>query len=261
VRTLVHLSDLHFGRIDTSLLDPLVNVIETIAPDLVAVSGDLTQRARAGQFKAARAFLNRLPAPQIVVPGNHDIPLYDIGTRFTRPLAQYRRYITDDLEPWFIDDEMAVAGINTARSLTFKHGRINEVQIERVRQRLCHLPNRIFKIIVTHHPVDLPAGFGSHRLVGRAALARDMLSACACDLLLAGHLHRGGAAEGAARQVTSTRAPIVVQAGTAASTRGRGEANSFNVITIEPTHIEFKQYQWKGTARVFVPAATEHFAR
>jgi 3',5'-cyclic AMP phosphodiesterase CpdA len=261
MRTLVHLSDLHFGRTDASLLDPLADVIQTIAPDLVAVSGDLTQRARTGQFKAARAFLNRLPAPQIVVPGNHDVPLYDVITRFTRPLARYRRYITGDLEPWFIDDEIAVVGINTARSMTFKDGRINEMQIDRVRQRLCGLPTRILKIIVTHHPVDLPAGFRPEQLVGRAALAREMLSACVCDLLLAGHLHRGVAAEGSARATASAHEPIIVQAGTATSTRGRGEANSFNVIAIEPTLIEVKRYLWQVNLGVFAASESEHFAR
>src|ERR1700681_3879842 len=186
MRTIVHLSDLHFGRTDDALLTPLASVIAMLAPDLVAVSGDLTQRARTRQFKAARAFLDRLPMPQLIVPGNHDVPLFDVVRRFTRPLARYRRYITDDLAPWFIDEEMAVAGINTARSLTFKRGRINETQIERVQKRLCELADGIAKVIVTHHPFALPAGYNSGDLVGRAALAREMLAARKCDLLLAG---------------------------------------------------------------------------
>ena len=122
MRTVVHLSDLHFGRTDDAVIQPLVSAIREIAPDVIAVSGDLTQRARREQFRAARAFLDRLAAPKIIVPGNHDVPLYDVFRRFLRPLARYRRYITGDLQPFYGDEEIAVLGINTARSLTFNIG-------------------------------------------------------------------------------------------------------------------------------------------
>src|SRR3984893_1388274 len=108
MRTVVHLSDLHFGRVDPRLVPPLVQTIQAIAPDLIAVSGDLTQRARRSQFVQARAFLERLPFPRIIVPGNHDVPLYNIVARFLNPLADYRRYIAHDLEPVFVDEEMIV---------------------------------------------------------------------------------------------------------------------------------------------------------
>jgi 3',5'-cyclic AMP phosphodiesterase CpdA len=261
MRTLVHLSDLHFGRTDASLLEPLIEVVQRLAPDLVAVSGDLTQRARTREFEAAREFLDRLPKPQVVVPGNHDVPLYDVFTRFARPLARYRRYISDDLEPCFIDEEIAVVGVNTARSLTFKHGRINEAQIDRLQKRLCSLPGSMTKVIVTHHPLDLPADYVSARLVGRAALAKELLAACECDLLLAGHLHLGSAAEGSMRGGAVAREPIIVQAGTATSTRGRREANSFNVIMVEPQHIEIRHYLWRPADGVFDSEGSEHFDR
>src|SRR5450759_3359106 len=136
MRTLIHLSDLHFGRVDEAIIQPLIERINTIEPDLVVVSGDLTQRARTKQFKQARRFLDALPQPQIVVPGNHDIPLHDIFSRFMRPLQKYQRYVTNDLDPVYVDDEIAVLGINTARSLTFKDGRVNEEQIANLRARL-----------------------------------------------------------------------------------------------------------------------------
>src|SRR5215217_6665797 len=139
MRTLVHLSDLHFGRIDEATLEPLAALIERIAPDVLVVSGDLTQRARKTQFEEARAYLERLPKPQIVVPGNHDVPLYRVWERFFNPLGKYRRHFSADLEPSFIDDEIAVIGINTARSLAFKNGRINEQQVESIRRRLAPL--------------------------------------------------------------------------------------------------------------------------
>jgi 3',5'-cyclic AMP phosphodiesterase CpdA len=100
VRKILHVSDLHFGRIDPATLDPLRKTAERLKPDLVVVSGDLTQRARAWQFREARDYLATLPKPQLVVPGNHDVPLYDVVSRFLRPLSNYRRYISEDLEPW-----------------------------------------------------------------------------------------------------------------------------------------------------------------
>jgi 3',5'-cyclic AMP phosphodiesterase CpdA len=261
MRTIVHLSDLHFGRTDASLLDPLVAIVHSVAPDLVAVSGDLTQRARTSQFKQARRFLDRLPIPQVIVPGNHDVPLYDVLTRFTRPLAGYRRYITDDLEPWFIDDEIAVMGINTARSLTFKHGRISKTQIDRMEARMRTLHDGIVKIIVTHHPVDLPVGVPLGELVSRAARARESLLTSECDLLLAGHLHIGSAATGAIQFEGRAHSPIIVQAGTAASTRGRGESNSFNAIVIRPREIEVRRYVWQQGAGNFESTRSDHFER
>jgi 3',5'-cyclic AMP phosphodiesterase CpdA len=261
MRTIVHLSDLHFGRTDDALLEPLAAVIQHIAPDLVAVSGDLTQRARISQFKAARAFLDQLPKPQIVVPGNHDVPLYDVVSRFTRPLAKYRRYVTSDLEPYYADDEIAALGINTARSLTFKRGRINARQMESAQRRLCSLPAGVIKIIVTHHPFDLPAGHDLGDRVGRASLAMKMLSLCRCDLLLAGHLHISGIGSTVLSYVDQEHEAIIVQAGTATSTRARGEVNSFNVLRIEQSRIEIGRNAWDAALASFTPVASESFER
>src|SRR5215212_4405314 len=158
MRTLVHLSDLHFGRVDQELLGPVTSTVTGLNPDLVVVSGDLTQRARSQQFREAREFLDTLPSPQIIVPGNHDVPLHNLFARFFEPLEKYREFITDDLTPFYSDDEVAVLGINTARSFTVKDGRINSEQIEAIRQRLCPFPQEVTKIIVTHHPFDLPKG-------------------------------------------------------------------------------------------------------
>ena len=148
MRTLVHLSDLHFGRIDESLLDPLVASVEEARPDVVVVSGDLTQRARSSQFSAAAAFLARLPSPRIVVPGNHDVPLYNVFDRFVRPLDKFRRYIEPDLSPEYIDAEIAVLGVNTARSLVVKNGRINEEQVAAVRAVLLPLADEVMKVLL-----------------------------------------------------------------------------------------------------------------
>jgi len=259
MRTLVHLSDIHFGRVDYALIEPLIRLITQLKPDVVVVSGDLTQRARTAQFKEARAFLDALPKPQIVLPGNHDVPLHNVFTRFLSPLDKYRRYITNDLEPFYADQEIAILGINTARSLTIKDGRINKEQVARMRARLCSLSTDIIKIIVTHHPFDLPAGYDDRELVGRARMAMEAFAGCGADMLLAGHLHVSHTGHTAERYKISGHSALVVQAGTATSTRGRGEENSFNVIRVNRPRIEVERFTWKHEQETFVVSSAEHF--
>jgi len=270
MRTVVHLSDLHFGRVDAALLEPLRRRVAALAPHVVVVSGDLTQRAKPAQFREARAFLDTLPGSQVVVPGNHDVPLYNIFQRFLLPLAKYRRYIGADLEPAYVDEEIAVVGINTARSLTFKGGRINAEQLERVHARLCTLPEHIVKIVVTHHPFDLPeapptSALGGrrprHALVGRAAAAMQAFARCGADVVLSGHLHTRHTGHSAERYRIPGHSALIVQAGTATSTRGRGEANSFNVLAVESRCVAVESYEWRSDAGDFAPLGRETFER
>ncbi len=259
MRTLVHLSDLHFGRVDAQVLDPLISAVTDINPDLVAVSGDLTQRARSHQFREARAFLDALPQPQIIVPGNHDVPLHNVFTRFLQPLDKYKRYITDDLQPVYVDDELVVVGVNTARSLTIKGGRINEDQVARIREQLCGLGNELIKIVVTHHPFDLPEGYSDRELVGRAQMAMAGLADCGADLFLAGHLHVSHTGHTAKRYNIHGHSALVVQAGTASSTRARGEANSFNVIRVNRRDITVERLTWQPASSTFAISSEEKF--
>jgi 3',5'-cyclic AMP phosphodiesterase CpdA len=259
MRKLVHLSDLHFGRVDYRVVEPLVATVTGMSPHLVAVSGDLTQRARSHQFVEARQFLDRLPQPQIIVPGNHDVPLYNVVARFAQPLTKYRRHITEDLEPFYADEEVAILGINTARSLTFKYGRINERQIEAIRERMCALDDPVTKIIVTHHPFDLPEGQDEDELVGRAELAMKALASCGADVLLAGHLHIGHTRHTAERYKIEGHSALVISAGTATSARTRGEANSFNLLRIHHPYIMVERYAWQNETERFALASSEHF--
>ena len=259
MRTLVHLSDLHFGRVVYAVRDAVVAKVNSLHPDVVAISGDLTQRARSRQFQEARQFLDSLPGPQIVVPGNHDVPLYNFFARFGRPLDRYRRYITTDMQPFYGDGEVAIIGINTARSLTTKYGRINETQIAGAREKLCAIDNNVTKIVVTHHPFDLPENHNEDDLLGRSQLAMAALAECGADLLLAGHLHIGHTGQTALRYKIAGHSALVVSAGTATSNRHRGEANSFNVIRINHPHIQVERLIWQAEARAFAPAAAENF--
>ena len=259
MRTIVHLSDLHFGRIDPALLDPLAHAVNELRPDVVAVSGDLTQRARSHQFTQARTFLDRLPKPQIVVPGNHDVPLYNVFARFVDRLDKFQQYITPDLAPSYLDDELAICGVNTARSWTFKSGRINEEQVAWLREKLCDLDDRIVKMVVSHHPFDLPEGHHERNLLGRARMAMDTLASCGADVFLAGHLHVSHTGHSATRYKIKGHSALVVQAGTASSTRGRGETNSFNVLRIEHPGITVERLEWAPERAVFALASTERF--
>ena len=248
-RTLVHLSDIHFGKVDPSIIEPLLRAVHQINPNVVVVSGDLTQRARTTEFIDARAFLDRLPAPQIVVPGNHDVPLYNIYGRFVGQLGQYQRHITPDLEPAYVDDEIAVLGTNTARSLAWKGGRVNFRQIARIKERLGELDTRVIKIVVTHHPFDLPQGFTESHLVGGARMAMGHLAECGADLLLAGHMHVSAVCRTVLRYQIAGHSALVVQAGTAASTRGRGELNSFNRLHTESGAVTIERWSWSSRGR------------
>lgn len=261
MKRIAHISDIHFGRVNYAIAERLIDVFDQLKPDLTVVSGDLTQRARAAQFIEAKAFLDKLPQPQIVVPGNHDVPMYNVFDRFFSPLEKYKKYITDDLEPFFADDEIAAIGINTARSLTIKDGRINEQQIAAIREKLCQLPDETLKIVVTHHPFDLPEGFDD-KVVGRAELAMEKLAGCGADLFLAGHIHVSHIGHTATRYKLETgRSALVVQAGTATSTRGRGERNSFNLLEFEYPRLIVKKFECQTAVSGFVQSEAQEFVQ
>lgn len=259
MRTVVHLSDIHFGRVDNAILAPLIRSVNEINPDVVAVSGDLTQRARSREFMAAAAFLEALPKPQIVVPGNHDIPMHNVVFRFARPLDKYRLHITKEMQPQYADEEITVLGVNTARSLTIKGGRINRAQVEWLRETLCATGPEVTRIVVTHHPFDVPEGSDERDLVGRAKMAMGSLAACGADVFLAGHLHISHTGHTAKRYRVGGRSALVVQAGTAASTRSRGEGNSFNIIRIARPDITIERMIWDPRTGVFAGSTIERF--
>jgi 3',5'-cyclic AMP phosphodiesterase CpdA len=260
MRTIAHLSDLHFGRVDAAVLAPLTEFLQAARPDVLVVSGDLTQRAKSKEFIAARDFLETFSIPKIIVPGNHDVPLYDVFRRFFSPLERYQRHITADMEPFFADDEIAVLGMNSARSLTFKGGRVNSDQLERVRARLGTLDDKVVKILVTHHPFDLPAHMSRDDLVGRARKGMKAFASCGVDVLLGGHMHSSEAVSTEGRYKHGTYSALSIQAGTATSTRQRGEVNSFNLLRVECDRVEVDQIGWAVEHGVFKNNGTQVFA-
>lgn len=263
MKTIAHISDLHFGTERGELMLALRAELHAMRPSLVVVSGDLTQRARTRQFIAARAYLDSLPQPQLVVPGNHDVPLYDVMRRFLAPLARYRRIITAELDPLFDDGDLLVAGLNTARSLTWQSGRISVDQIAQLQARLQASSART-KIVVTHHPFIPPpvANAQSARidLVGRASEALKILDAGKVDLLLAGHLHRTYSGDTRTQYPAAHRAIVGAQAGTAISRRVRhAEPNAYNRIVVDGDTMTIDICVWNETA--FAPAGRAIYRR
>lgn len=258
MRVIVHLSDIHFGRIEPMTVAALTEAIGRSRPHLLAVSGDLTQRARRTEFAQARSFLDALPFQRLVVPGNHDVPLYNVFTRFFTPLARYTHAITADLAPIYHDEEMIAIGVNTARSWTWGEGRINASQATAVAERLWSAPEALIRIVVTHHPFDLPEGVKETRLLGRAAMAMEQLSRAGADLFLAGHLHISHIGHTAERYNIAGHSALVVQAGTV-STRSRGEQPSFNVLRVARPRISVERLVWDPERRTFAPMRASDF--
>ncbi|HET7217887.1 MAG TPA: metallophosphoesterase [Vicinamibacterales bacterium] len=248
MRTVVHLSDLHFGRADAGVAAVLLDEVRRLSPDVVAVSGDLTQRARRRQFRQARAFLHALPHPCVIVPGNHDVPLYNVFARFLDPLGGFRKTITSNLQPSYASDELVVAGINTTRSLTISDGRVRPDDLAHVRRVFDASDGDIVKVVVGHHPFDDAAHV-------------ELLTAFGTDVFLTGHLHLSYTGGTAARYTAAGRSAIVVEAGTAISTRMRGEANAFNVLRIERDRIVVATMRWQEASGRFGEADARTFNR
>lgn len=253
MRRILHVSDLHFGRDRPELLRPLINKINALAPDLVAISGDFTQRARLGQFRAARAFLSRIEPLTLAVPGNHDTPLDNLFVRLMTPWKRYRHYIDGDLEPQWEDDEVALVGVNTVNHWSWQRGKIGRHTVRRVCDAFEGNRGRRMHIAMLHHPLEHGPDVDKRLMRGaRAALRR--LGECGADVVLSGHLHTWQA-----RPFSEAEGVLFVQAGTSLSTRVRGEPNDFNLLTVEGRRVEVEQWTAEDGETDFCPAGSTRF--
>jgi 3',5'-cyclic AMP phosphodiesterase CpdA len=255
MRLIAHISDLHFGYNDPLLANALSESLAQINPSVLVVSGDLVEHATEAEFLAARAFLNLLAVPQIIVPGNHDLPFYNLWRRFTERLDKYRQFITDDLQPAFIDDELAIVGADSAHLYPVKGGKITDSQLDGLVKLFASFPSDLIRVLVTHHPFDLPEPSNPHLLIGHSRRAVSRL-APVVDILLAGHIHLSSTGSTSTRYKLEGHAMAFVQAGTAISDRNKGEINSFNVIHTGTAESQEKRilvdrYSWSKDQRRF----------
>ena len=268
MRTIFHISDVHFGpphlpQVSQGVLD----FIDNHRPDIVVLSGDLTQRARPEQFRQARAFvdrIHRISVPTLVVPGNHDVPMYRFWERIFSPFGAYRKYFGEELEPVYRDDEMLVVGINTAFNWTIKDGRIPLRRLLEVAELLQQTPEAVFKVVVAHHHLIPPPNFGTQRVLGNAYEAIDLFSSSGVDLILSGHLHQAyiGNSE---EFYPKGRPPVVIlHSGTTTSNRGRGgerERNTCNWIRVDGDSMVVSHLRWHHSLGRFAEHSRHWYPR
>ncbi len=224
---LLQISDTHFGTEQPPVVEALVALAARQRPDVVVLSGDITQRARPLQFCAAKAFVERLDAPVLAIPGNHDIALFDIWARLTRPYAAYAAAFGADLEPVHASPDLLVIGVNTTRAWRHKQGEVSTAQVDRVAQRLAAAGPRQLRVVVVHQPAAVTQDRDRRNLLRGHLAATQAWSAAGVDLVMGGHIHLPYtlALHGLARRL------CVVQAGTAVSSRTRpGVPNSVNIL-------------------------------
>lgn len=256
MKTIVHISDIHFGTEEPAIVEALIEDIGKADPGLVALSGDLTQRARSSQFKAARAFLEKLNTPYVVVPGNHDIPLYNLYARLLHPLKKYEHYITDDPLPVFENNAIYVAGISSVRHKRWKSGKLRDKELEQMLNEFAATHNEKLKVLVLHHNLFYFPLETRRKKIERAEDLINLFSSSGIDLILFGHDHKHlvkGLPESASRRYKA----ILIQAGTAISHRTRKEPNSYNIIRYSGGTLNITTRSFTGNG--FTTLSTEEF--
>jgi 3',5'-cyclic AMP phosphodiesterase CpdA len=229
---LLQISDPHFGTERPAVVDALLQLAQQQRPAIIVVSGDVTQRARHAQFAAAKEFVSRLPATAVVaVPGNHDIPLFNVFARSLFPYRGFQWVFGEQLEPEWESPEFRVVCVNTTRPTRHKDGEVSVEQIERVSRSLRAATPEQVRVVVTHQPVYVLKGSEVHNRLHGYARAISAWSAAGADIIMGGHIHLPYIAPLHEHSEAAARRCWVVQAGTAVSCRVRKrQANSVNII-------------------------------
>lgn len=262
--TIAHLSDLHFGRIaHPGIVRSIVQEVNDEEPDLVVLSGDLTQRARHGEFKEACAMLDALQPPTLVVPGNHDVyPWWRPIRRLVTPLRRYRRYVTENLAPSFTKNGVAVLGLTTAYGATIKGGRVGPADREAIREFFGGVPAETFKVLVLHHHLTELRSIGPHDVARQAQKTLDVAGEMGVEVILCGHLHVSHIEP--MTLIPRSHRIVVVSAGTATSNRWRsphGPTNFYNVIRVEEDSFHVMERRYIPADDHFVEDNTIRFDR
>nr|WP_157400748.1 MULTISPECIES: metallophosphoesterase [Ramlibacter] len=265
---LLHLSDTHFGTELPHVVQALLALAHQRRPDVLVFSGDITQRAQVSQFEAARQFCRDLGiARMLALPGNHDIPLFDVAARLFRPYVRYLDAFGPTLEPVLETDAFLLIGVNTTRASMHKNGAVSPVQAARVANRLRQARGGQLRVVVTHQPAEVGRPEDVHDRLREAEPALQAWSAAGADLVLGGHIHLPYVLDLAARETPTPRAMWCVQAGTAVSSRVRhGTSNSVNFIEwrqhrgAERRHCLLERWDYDERAGAFTAASTRTLA-
>lgn len=266
---ILHVSDLHFGPpFVPHVGEELLRVAEILDPSLVVVSGDLTQRATRSQFEEARAFLDRLPdVPTLVVPGNHDVPLYRIAERLRTPHRLYREIITDDLNPVLRVPGATLVGLDSTNPRqAISNGRLTKRQLDACAEVFRTAPPEDVRIMVTHHHLAQAPDALNDRTLRGARMAMKRLIEMGVEIVLGGHLHRAfiGSSLDFFFGSHRDRGVTVVQSGTSTSRRGRGrerERNSFNLIEVSRDELVVTHFLFFEADEHFGPISRHVFPR
>ena len=256
---------MHFGpphRPEAS--EAVLALVSERRPDLVVISGDLTQRAKPEQFRQAREWVDRLEAPSIAVPGNHDVPMYRVWERALAPYAAYRKHFADEMEPVYTDDELYVVGVNSAFNWTTKHGRITGRRLTRLADQLAAAPAGLSKIVVIHHPLIPPPNFGLQKVTYNSHEAADLFSEAGVELVLSGHEHQSYFGFSEDYYTFGRRPYLFLSSGTTCSTRGRRAERgiqSCNWIRMEDDALEVTNLRYESADDRFVERTSHRFAR
>jgi 3',5'-cyclic AMP phosphodiesterase CpdA len=260
---LIQISDPHFGTEQPAAVEALVRLVRQQSPELVVLSGDITQRARRRQFRAARAFVDRLGAPALLaIPGNHDIPLFNAAGRLFRPYANFRRAFGAELEPMFESDRLLAIALNTTRRYRHANGEVSPAQIERVASRLERATASQLRVVIVHQPVAVTRPEDEVNLLRGHAAAVRRWTAAGADLIMGGHIHLPFVCALHDRHADLPRRAWAVQAGTAVSRRVRnGIGNSVNLVRYggpEPyRRCVIERWDFHASTKEFAPVAVD----
>lgn len=242
---ILHASDLHFGTVTPVMMEGLKNEIIAQKPDLVVLSGDFTQEGLRREFKMAREFIDTIPVPVFTIPGNHDIPRYNVWQRFRNPFKLYRKYINGDLDPIYQTDNLFMVGINTARPIVpnwnWAHGMISRRQLDFVQKIFSAAPPEKCRVFVCHHPLAKLADVAMDTIVWNSRELRQILINMNVEMILTGHIHH---AYVTLPQDHENRL-ISIGASTATSWRTRQQKNGYNMIRIGPEQIDVELMDWE----------------
>ena len=231
---LLQVSDPHFGTERSPVAEALVRLAGKLNPTALLLSGDITQRATRKQFSAARAFVERLNVSIILaIPGNHDVPLFNLAARTLTPYGRYTQAFGSNLEPEYEDNEVLIIALNTTRWYRHKDGEISAEQIERVARRCEVARSDKYRMVVLHHPMAVTTARDGENVIHGWQEAIRRWAAAGVDVVIGGHIHLPFVLPLHERWPELQKPLWVVQAGTAISHRVRpNTANSINIFRV-----------------------------